>query len=217
MYDRYLSRFCVDELLYMDMDSMVVFHDETNKSHIMLPIADLLGDLKDEYGDLLASNPSWCMGKFIAFGPQMYQLIFKDKVSGRIMKWMKMMKGISMKGNVDMFSGDKLHVYRNPMIDFCSILQYGSSNEFLNMTDIRAKMLELRCLLDGHGRDLSCEMSVSITFNQNVFKGKLSHVFTNEIIMSQPIQKQVRVTQCKRFPKPNKDVPFGEMFPIGWR
>ena len=136
------------------------------------------------------------MGKFIAFGPQIYQLIFKDKFSGRIVRWMKMIKGISMKANVDMLSGDKLLMYRNPMIDFCSILQYGSSNEFLNMTDIRAKMLELRCLRDGCGRHLSCGMSVSIMFNQNVFKRKLSHVFTNEFIKSQPIQKQVRVTQC---------------------
>ena len=64
---------------------------------------------------------------------------------------------------------------------------------------------------------MSCCMSVSITFNQNVFKRKLSHMFTNEFVMSQPIQKQVRVTQCKRFPKPDKDVPFGVTFSIGWR
>ena len=118
MYDRYLSRLCADQLLYTDMDSVVVFHNETNKSHVTLPTSDLLGDLKDEYGDFLASNPSWYMGEFIAFGPKMYQLIFKDKVSGRIMKWMKMMKGISMKGNIDMFSGDKLPIYRNPVMIF---------------------------------------------------------------------------------------------------
>ena len=60
-------------------------------------------------------------------------------------------------------------------------------------------------------------MTISITFSQNVFKRKLSHVFTDEFVMSQPIKKQVRVTQSKRFPKPNKNVSFGVTFPIGWR
>ena len=45
-------------------------------------------------------------------------------------------------------------------------------------------------------------MSISITFSQNVFKRKLSHVFMGESVMSQPIKKQVRATQFKRFPKP---------------
>ena len=58
-------------------------------------------------------------------------------------------------------------------------------------------------------------MTISITFSQNVFKRKLSHVFTDEFIMSQPIKKQVRVMQSKRFPKPNKNISFGVTFPIG--
>ena len=49
-----------------------------------------------------------------------------------------------MKGNVGMFSSDKLPMYRNPIIDFCSILQYGSENAFSSIDDVRAKMLDLK-------------------------------------------------------------------------
>ena len=56
-----------------------------------------------------------------------------------------------------------------------------------------------------------------ITFNQTIFKRELSNVFTDRFIVSQPIKKQVRVTQSKQFPKPDKEIPFGVTFPIGWR
>ena len=48
----------------------------------------------------------------------MYQLIFKDRRTGKIVKWLKTMKSISMKGNIGMFSSDKLPMYRNPVIVF---------------------------------------------------------------------------------------------------
>ena len=202
------------------MDSVIVVHDKSNKAHVTLPMSDLLGELKDEYGDVLSVNPSWYVSEFIAFGPKMYQLIFKDRKTGKMVKWLKTMKGISMKGNFGMFSSDKLPMYRNPVIDFCSVLQYGSANAFSSIDDIRVKMLDLkkaRCQKSKEAVKQSGAMTVSITFSQNVFKRKLSHVFMDEFIMSQPIKKQVRVMQSKRFPKPDKNVPFGVTFLIGWR
>ena len=72
----------------------------------------ILGDLKDEYEDVLQKNPSWYISELIAFGPKMYQLILCDKHSGQVIKWVKTMKGISVKGNVDMFQ-----MTRSPYIE----------------------------------------------------------------------------------------------------
>ena len=52
MYFLYLSVLHSDQLLYTDMDSVEVFMNEDDETHISLPMPDLLGDLKDEYGDL---------------------------------------------------------------------------------------------------------------------------------------------------------------------
>ena len=89
-----------------------------------LPTSDLLGDLKDEYGDLLLLNPMCYISELIVFGPKMYQLILCDKNSGEVVKWSKTMKGISLKGNLDIFSNDKIPLYRNPVLEFllCSTI-----------------------------------------------------------------------------------------------
>ena len=52
MYFRYLSMLYPDQLLYTDTDRVIVFFDEDDETHVSLPTSDLLGDLKDEYGDL---------------------------------------------------------------------------------------------------------------------------------------------------------------------
>ena len=57
-------------------------------------------------------------------------------------------------------------------------------------------------------------MSVVITLDQTVFKKQLMNVFTDKFITSQSMKKRVYVTQLKRFPKPDKCVPFGTTFPI---
>ena len=44
------------------------------------------------------------------------------------------------------------------------------------------------------------QLSVSIRFNQNVFKRTLTQVFTNEFVMSIPVVKDAHVTQSKHFP-----------------
>ena len=55
MYERYLSKLNVDDqLLYTDTDSVIVFHDKSNKAHVTLPTSDLLGELKDKYGNVLS-------------------------------------------------------------------------------------------------------------------------------------------------------------------
>ena len=36
-----------------------MYRDKANESHVELPTSDLLGDLKDEYGELLSRNPGW--------------------------------------------------------------------------------------------------------------------------------------------------------------
>ena len=42
------------------------------------------------------------------------------------------------------------------------------------------------------------------------------HLFMDRFVTSQSVKKRVRVTQCKRFPKLYKTVPFGVTFHIGW-
>ena len=61
MYCRYLSKLCLDQLLYTDTDSVIIYADKDNDDHISLLTSDLVGDLKDEYGDLLHANPTWYM------------------------------------------------------------------------------------------------------------------------------------------------------------
>ena len=67
------------------------------------------------------------MSELITFGPKMYQLIIK---------WVKTMKGISLRGNIDMLSNDKIPLYKNPVLDFCCVLQYGSELNYNSMQDI---------------------------------------------------------------------------------
>ena len=126
MYFRYLSKLTFDQLLYTDTDSVIMYRDFNRADHVMLPTSDLLGDLKDEYKDVLKEHPTWYVDEVIAFGPKMYHLILRDKISGEVVKWNKTMKGISLHGDLSRFSSDKLHLYRNPVIDFCCVLQYGN-------------------------------------------------------------------------------------------
>ena len=133
MYFRYLSVLHPDQLLYTDTDSVIVFFDEDDETHVSLPMSDLLGDLKDEYGDLFRDHRTWYVSELITSGPKMYQLIVKDKNTGKVVKWVKTMKGISLRGNIDMFSNDKIPLYRNPVLDFCCVLQYGSELKYNSM------------------------------------------------------------------------------------
>ena len=136
MFSRYLSKLEPDQLLYTDTDSVIVYEDLKNPNHIQLPTSDMLGDLKDEYAELLAENPNWYVHEFIAFRPKKYQLVLRDKESGKIEKWDKTMKGISLKGNQDMFTEESLPKYRNPVFDYCSVLQYGSENHFNTLNEV---------------------------------------------------------------------------------
>ena len=58
MYSRFLSKLATDQLLYTDTDSVVYFYDSKNPLHVELPTSDMLGDLKDEYEELLLNNPN---------------------------------------------------------------------------------------------------------------------------------------------------------------
>ena len=64
------------------------------------------------------------------------------------------------------------------------------------------------------------ELNVSISFNQNVFKRKLTHVLTKEFVISVSMMKTAQVAQSKCYPRPcsndGEDV-FGLTYPIGWR
>ena len=198
MYEHYLSKLNVDDqLLYTDTSSVIVFHDKSNKAHVTLPTSDLLGELKDEYGNVLSINPSLYISEFIAFGPKMFQLIFKDRRTGKIVvKWLKTMKGISMKGNLGMFSSDKLPMYRNPVIDFCSMLQHGSENAFSRINDVRAKMLDLKKARPG----LRCELvhlsanvlPTGYSIDVNNDKGLSSEFQFRKIYIKQHCQHYVR-------------------------
>ena len=59
-------------------------------------------------------------------------------------------------------------------------------------------------------------VSVIITLDQTIFKKELMHVFMGRFVTSQSIKKCICVTQCKHFLKPDKAIPFGVTFPIGW-
>ena len=58
---------------------------------------------------------------------------------------------------------------------------------------------------------------INITFNQSLFKRKLTHIFTNEFIMSIPMKKEARVTQSKKYPKPGLKDDFGVTYLISQR
>ena len=60
------------------------------------------------------------------------------------------------------------------------------------------------------------QLTISISFNQSIFKRKLTHVFMNEFVMSLSMKKEARVTQSKRFPIDDV-AAFGVTFPIEWR
>ena len=164
----------------------------------------MLGDLKDEYGEVLLEHPDWYIEEFMAFGPKMYQLILRNLKNREIVRWDKTMKGISMKGNRDLFTHQSLSKYRNPVINYCCILQYGSKHRYRNLNEVRSimRILEHRRKNDNNKLPIQQQLSVSIRFNQNVFKCKLTQVFTNEFVMSIPVVKDARVTQSKRFPQP---------------
>ena len=93
----------------------------------------MLGELKDEYADILSENSSWYVHGFMAFGPKMYQLVLKDGINGKIVRWNKTMKGISMEGKVDLLS-------IKSTLDFCSISHHGSEQSYQEFSEIHAMM-----------------------------------------------------------------------------
>ena len=206
MYERYLSKLNRDQLLYTDTDSIIMYRDKTNVNHVTLPTSDLLGDLKDKYGELLYSKPNWYIKEFFAYGPKMYHLLIGDE-QGRIVRWDKTMKGIKLGGNEKMFELDKVKMYRNPVLSYCDVLQ----GEEESMTDVRRKMLKRL----SERRDA---LSVALIFNQRIFKKDLSRVMNDNFVMTIESEKRVRVTQSKRYPRPHREGDSVALtFPIGWR
>ena len=104
MYCRYLLKLRPEQLLYTDTDSVIVYVNKKNPLHIDLPTSDMLGDLKDEYAEMLNENPNWYVHEFMAFGQKMYQLVLRDMNTNEIVHWDKTMKGISMKGVITKMS-----------------------------------------------------------------------------------------------------------------
>ena len=127
----------------------------------------MLGDLKDEYDEVLSEHPDWYIEEFMAFGPKMYQLILLDLKNKEIVKWDKTMKGISVKGIRDLFTHQSLSKYRNPVIDYCCILQYGSKHRYRNLNEVHSMMqiLEHRLIL----QDITVDLINRPIRNPNVF------------------------------------------------
>ena len=115
MYSRYLSKLKPDQLLYTDTNSVIVYFNKNNPLHVEVPTSDMLGNLKDEYGETFSNHPNWYIHEFMVFGPKMYQLILRDLDSGKVVRWDKTMKGISMKGNMDLLSV-KVYLYIEIML-----------------------------------------------------------------------------------------------------
>ena len=82
------------------------------------------------------------------------------------------------------------------------------------MYDLKRK--QSKVTTNGNNQQPSTTISIVITLDQHVFKRELAKVFTDSLILSKSIKKKIRVTQCKRFPKPDKLIPLGITFPIGW-
>ena len=78
IYSHYLSKLQPDQLLYTDMDSVIVYVDKRNPLHIILPTSNMLSELKDEYADILPGNSSWYIHESKASEPKMYQLVLND-------------------------------------------------------------------------------------------------------------------------------------------
>ena len=188
MYTRYLSNLRPDQLLYTDTDSVIFYIDKDMDDHVDLPTSDFLEDLKDEYEDVLQKNPSWYISELITFCPKMYQLILCDKHSGQVGKWVKTMKGISVKGNVDMFSNDKIPLHRNSLLDFCCVLQYGLSSKYSNMLEVWEAMQSLK--LKRSGSRAQSTISFVLTLGQTVFKRDLMYIFTDKFVVSQQTKKK---------------------------
>ena len=148
----------------------------------------------------------------------MYQLIFKDKLTGRVVRWDKTMKGIRLNGNRSMLTTDKIPLYRNPVLDYCSILQFSLPTRFFILESVREKMFEFE--RRRRGEPLAKEMQLSITFNQCIFKKNIASVMSDHFVMTMIGKKRIRVTQSKRFPRSyvygNKDI-FSLTYPIGWK
>ena len=201
MYFRYLSKLTFDQLLHTDRDSVIMYQDFNRADHVMLLTSDLLGNLKDKYEDVLREHPKWYVDEVIAFGPKMYHLILRDKISCEVVKWNKTMKGISLRGDPSGFSSDKLHLYKNPVIDFCCVLQYGNKFKFQTMDKVWHAMYDLECkwskVTTNGNQQSPTTISVVITLDQHVFKRELAKVFTDSFILSKSIKKKIRVTQCK--------------------
>ena len=149
MYEKYLSKLNAEQLLYMDTDSIVMYRKKKDVNHVSLPTSSLLSELKNEHEELLLENPTWYVQEFFAFGPKMYQLAFRDKVTGHVVCWDKTMKGVSLSGNRSMLTTDKISMYRNPVIDYCSILQFRCPLYFLHWGACMKKCFILN--VDGGG------------------------------------------------------------------
>ena len=126
------------------------------------------------------------------------------------------MKGVSLSGNRSMLTLDKISLYRNPVIDYCSILQFPPMHKFTSLGDVREKMFELEC--KRRGRPLVKELCLSIVFDQCIFKKNILSITTDRFVMTIKGQKRVRVTQSKRFPRPVEyNDTFSCTYPIGWK
>ena len=218
MYERYLSKVNAEQLLCTDTDSIIMYRRKKDGNHVSLPTLNLLGELKNEHEELLLENPTWYVHEFFAFGPKMYQLVFKDKVTGCVVHWDKTMKGMSLSGNRSMLMMDKISMYRNPVIDYCSILQFSSPTLFSTLGSMRERMFDFE--RRRRGKPQAKEMQLSIMFNQRVFKKNIASVMSDHFIMTMIGKKRIRVTQSKRFPHPQcygQDDVFSSMYPIGWK
>ena len=58
MFCQYLSKLHPDQSLYTDTDSVIVYEDDRNNLHVKLLTSEMLGGLKDEYGEVLSEHPN---------------------------------------------------------------------------------------------------------------------------------------------------------------
>ena len=114
-----------------------------------------------------------------------------------------------------------LFKYKNPVIYYSIILQYGDANSYDNIDNLCKAMHSMAKDIKGSCDDDDDDLSISVTFNQQTFNRKLSHVFTDTFITMIPTTKRAQVTQSKHYPRPScydsGNTTLVVTHPIGWK
>ena len=92
------------------------------------------------------------------------------------------MKSISLKSNKSVLATENLYKYRNPVIYYYAVLQYGNNDLYDNAVDFRKAMHSVgtpsnRRIVDEE------HYTTSVTFNQQTFRRNLTYVSNDRFVI----------------------------------